>query len=269
MINPPPGAWLTVTFDLQQPIQIEEALCVYPDGSLWYWSLAAAAADRRNRVGTFVAALDSSAQQRSRQVVADLLALKPLPAPATPSGTAVTITVLSNGRQQAHTYYQGSGIPGPLQSTHQLIQELLVEAENSPYSVLRVTTRADAFPPTAPTANGIFLFDNPGTQPVAFTLEANAFILSGTLRSGQTFGPQNLGRPVIGLTDSTGKSHGGIYSPARFAPGERAALSFLDAIQAGPAQIGTVSGKAEGVITLRYPGSEPAPLPEDRFMLNT
>ena len=129
--------------------------------------------------------------------------------------------------------------------------------------------RPDAFPLTAPTTNGLFQFENPGTQPVSFTLTPNAFKLGAQLRSGETLATQTIGRPLTGLVGGDGKSYGGIYTAAELAPGQRAALSFLDAIQATPSQVKAASGIAEGNIALHYPGQSVAGIPNHSFILST
>jgi hypothetical protein len=267
---------LTYTIATAAPVRVQETLSVFADGSLWYWSLSAAAEASRNRAGTFTCALEAAEVATARDLAAALVALPPGVATEQRDDLLVTVaaradeaertTVLSYGRQTAdHAALAGA---------REHLQTLLARAEPHPLSVVRLSLGSMPGPSSlglsgteAPTVR--FIFESIGSKAVAFQLRRDAFALYARTGEGWQRRWRSGADRAMTLVSPDARLVDGIYAPARLRPGGTAAAAVLGSALPSGAGETLLQGLVEGTLAVLEPHAAPEKVPHHPFSLQS
>ena len=261
---------LQYTYRLTYPVRVDEALTVYGDGGIWYWSLAPVDRSRRNRVGTFAFRVPTDEQHEVASLVSDLLAEPEVERTQQRNAPEVVLRVPNEDGERAFLLSTEDGLSGPLEEAWKLGNELRERAELAPLGVVRLGWRP-AGPPLRASEPGTVAFtcENPGVEPVSVLFRGGTFtIFTPDAAGGWARVWQAAEGETMGLTDDTGELIDGVLVPATLRPGATAVAVFMNAVAARAAGKQLLGASAEGSITLIRPEG-PDGFPSADFLLES
>jgi hypothetical protein len=264
---------LEYTFFAGRPgARVDDKISVYDDGSLWYWSLAAAPSGSANRVGTFTTSLSAENRSDAKVIADSLIGLTANPVEEYSGAIQVTVTAHSGEKSVAHSYALKDDAPlsATLKRAQQFGFDRIKQAEDHPLAVARLTLRPqqDHIAPGASTA-ALFIIESLGNQPVLFQFLPQTFSVMGESQHGTAFSWAGRAKETMGLVDSDANLVDGVNVAARMPPQMKATAAFMNALQAGEAGTYQLRGRVEGVIVLHFPDAEPDAYPRTAFWLTS
>jgi hypothetical protein len=246
---------LHYTYRLTYPVRVDEALTVYDDGGVWYWSLVPLDRTRRDRVGTFAFRVPTEEQRELKSMVSDLLSVPEEQRTQQRNAPEVMLRVPGDDGERSFLLSTEEGLTGPLVAAWKLGGELRERAELAPLGVIRLGWRP-AGPPLRASEPGTVAFtcENLGVEPVSVLFRGGTFSIFAADGSG---GWARLWQAVegqtMGLTDDSGAMIDGVLTPATLRPGASAVAVFMNALEARTAGKQHLGASAEGSITLIRP----------------
>jgi hypothetical protein len=244
-----------------QPNRTDEALVIDAQGGVWFWLLAGATPERRDRCGTFVVGADPQTAAEAQRIATTLGKLAPV-TEALPRGN-VGLMIEAGGRKHQLAAFGTAERSPELKEALQLIDQLRDQALTQPRSAIQIALRTQA------PASIIFEVTSIGSEPITLQFDPESFALFGFDQADANFTWRSLEGDSIGLLDATSlELLDGVLVPANLPPNRRAVAAFNDVLNANPGSY-TLTGSVNGQLLLLRPDQPPAPMPNRKFDLTT
>jgi hypothetical protein len=262
-----PGVLLAFTHRLRQPVEIDEALNVYEDGGVWYWSLKPAEVTR-DRVGTFGFSLDGEDLGALEELADE--ALEETQGEVEPERNAVEVVLRARrgDREGAFLLSAAGGVSEPLARLRAIGDDLLRRAGAAPLAVVRLTWRTlETALEAAKPATLLFGFENIGVQPVDILMRQDAGF-TVYAQAGDVWEPwwSSGASGTPGLVGTDASLLGGILTPAKLAPGATAQAVFAESLTPPAPGSRPLGARVEGGLSLLRPvGADEFPQAEFRL----
>jgi hypothetical protein len=245
-----------LAFTAALPPRVDRRLEIDADGVVRYrtpWPEGAAPA------GTFGYRLDDAELDTARRLAG---ALASLPVPDAPSelpqrtvlDTSVTASADGTTRTHRYGYVARADLAAELREADDFATALTERALDHPLAAVALTVSVQPpIPDRGQRGTLRFVFSNPGTESVTFTVDpASLQAVVGGVEW------QLDGRSTLGLVGPTGTFIDGVLLPATLPPGASGTMAFLDAVPV-PGAADSPHAEAGGTIELGSAGDAPTP----------